>query len=461
MQKQPNLSFQILMINFLLVLIFSGCRKEFETSKSNTAFVSASLVASKPNILFIIGDDVGYEIPTCDGGQSYSTPNIDKIAQNGMLFTQCHSSPMCAPSRVSLLTGKYNFRNYTGWGYLSTDQKTIANMLSDAGYATCYAGKWQLDGGYNSIVTFGWQKSCVWLPFLHADERMEGSRYKSPKIYQDGKYLPDSSTLNKFADDIFTSYLLKFMDSANNLKKPFFAYYSMNLCHKPFSPTPDDPEYANWDFANFKSNKKFFPSMVKYMDKKVGQIINHLRLNNILPNTVVIYVADNGTANDITSLFNGAYVTGGKGETNELGTNVPLLIRWNNKVPAGVINNSLISFTDFLPTLADIAGTSRPSNYGALDGTSFYSTLTSGDTSASRKSIYNSYVISPSVNPWVRWVQNDSYKLYDTNSSTKTFKFVKISKGEPDSPPLKNADLTPEEKAIKTNFKSVLQSYHE
>src|SRR4051812_3966625 len=179
----------VLFLNLVFIVGLTGCQKDFETIKNNdiNSQSSSSAVVSKPNILFIVGDDVGFEVLTCDGGQSYSTPNIDKLAKNGMLFTQCHSSPMCAPSRVSLLTGKYNFRNYTKWGYLSTDQRTLANMLSDAGYATCYAGKWQLDGGYNSIKTFGWQKSSVWLPFLYSDERAEGSRYKSPKVYQDGK----------------------------------------------------------------------------------------------------------------------------------------------------------------------------------------------------------------------------------------------------------------------------------
>ena len=83
----------------------------------------------KPNIIFIVGDDIGYKSLSCDGGNLYSTPNIDKLAQQGMRFTQCHAAPTCTPSRVMLLTGKYNFRNYTQWGYLDRNQKTLGNMF--------------------------------------------------------------------------------------------------------------------------------------------------------------------------------------------------------------------------------------------------------------------------------------------------------------------------------------------
>ena len=94
----------------------------------------------KPNIILIMGDDIGYEVPTCNGGQSYETPNIDWMAKNGMRFTQCHSSPFCAPSRWMLLTGKYNFRNFDHYGILGTDQRTIANMLHDNGYTIAVYG---------------------------------------------------------------------------------------------------------------------------------------------------------------------------------------------------------------------------------------------------------------------------------------------------------------------------------
>ncbi|HEX5151338.1 MAG TPA: sulfatase-like hydrolase/transferase, partial [Parafilimonas sp.] len=102
----------------------------------------------KPNIILILADDIGYKSLTCNGGNLYSTPNIDKLAKQGMRFTQCHASPSCSPSRHLLLTGKYNFRNYIEWGKMDPNEKTIGNMLKDAGYKTGFFGKDQLDGGW-------------------------------------------------------------------------------------------------------------------------------------------------------------------------------------------------------------------------------------------------------------------------------------------------------------------------
>src|SRR5205809_5750413 len=117
-----------------LIFILFSCRKQFSeqafSSKSNNRFLS-----SKPNIIIILGDDVGYEVPAYTGGQSYSTPNIDYMAAHGLQFTHCNGAPMCSPSRFMLLTGKYNFRNYfdNSWGDLGLDQRTIANMMRNAG----------------------------------------------------------------------------------------------------------------------------------------------------------------------------------------------------------------------------------------------------------------------------------------------------------------------------------------
>lgn len=441
-----------------IIIICHGCRKSFEITANVSSIHNLSDVISKPNILLIIGDDVGYEVPTFNGGQSYTTTNLDKISRNGMRFSQCHGSALCAPSRITLLTGKYNFRNYTEFGYLSPEQKTIANMLGDQGYATCYTGKWQLSGGDNFIKAFGWNNYSVWLPFLLEHENQEGSRYKSAKIYQDGGYMPDNFSLGKYSDDIFSEYLMKFMDSVYSLQQPFFAYYSMILCHAPFSPTPDDPEYATWDFAGMEGDPVYFPSMVKYMDKKIGQILQHMLQRGMLQNTVVMYLGDNGTPPFITSLYNGVSITGGKGQINELGTNLPFVTFWNGRVVRNIENNALINLTDFLPTLADIAGIPRPIDYGPLDGISFYPLLrSSGDTSAKRNTIFNSYCVAPVNHPWRRWVQNENYKLYDTNRTYKAYKFVKIGKCQPDSAPLEN--LTDEEKILSAEFRDILRSY--
>ena len=436
----------------LLVIFFENCKKDFETTVNTGIEKNDALARTKPNIIFIVGDDIGYEIPTIDGGKSYSTPNIDKLAQDGMRFTQCRSAALCSPSRFMLLTGKYNFRNYSIWGIMDTSQRTIGNMLKDAGYATCYAGKWQLDGGDASIRKFGFDRYSVWLPFKICPEEAEGSRYKSAKMYQDGGYLPQEFTDNKYSEDMLSDYVLHFMDS--NKTKPFFIYYAMILCHKAFSPTPDDPEYASWVADPFVSDTAYFPSMVKYMDKKIGMIVDKIKSLGLDDNTAIFYIGDNGTPKYITSLFKNKSIPGGKGSTIDYGIHVPLICKWPGKIAPGTINGSLIDFTDFLPTFAGVANISVPL-YGILDGKSFYPQL-KGRIGTPRSSIFTHFnpLTCGGHDNLVRYAQDSSYKLYETGE------FYRFSKDINEENPLADSALTTKQKQVKQNLQNVLNSMH-
>ena len=446
-----------LLIFFTLFFFSSGCKKDLNAKSSDASSLDNTTASKKLNVLILLSDDVGYEIPTCDGGQSYLTPNIDKLARNGRLFTQCHSSPKCSPSRQMLLTGKYNFRNYVDWGYLDPSNKTIGNMFRDARYATCYTGKWQLGGGDSSIRTFGFQRYSVWQPF-NVSAKDEGNRYKGATIYQDGAYLPEQVTSNKYSEDEFTAYLLSFIDSVTALREPFFAFYSLINCHSPFQPTPDDHKYQTWDTT--KSDKKFFPSMVQYHDKKIGEIISHLDSLGLLRNTLILYFGDNGTNTQISSQFNGFTVNGGKGETNEPGTNVPLIAYHKGTIPAGTVSNVLIDFTDFFPTLKEYAHILHLSGgYGKKDGISFAPALTL-DIDTTRTFIYDSYSIDPAKKPFVRWTQNATYKLYDTGSGPQAGQFVRIKKEKPDSDPIPDSSLTRKQRQIKSEMLKELKKYN-
>src|SRR4030095_14073673 len=117
------------LLYWVTLLFLSACQKVTQPVNANLS-TNYEQATSHPNIILIVGDDVGYEIPACNCGQSYSTPNLDNMAAHGRRFTQCHASPVCSPSRFALLTGKYNFRNYTKWGYMDPlINKTIGNML--------------------------------------------------------------------------------------------------------------------------------------------------------------------------------------------------------------------------------------------------------------------------------------------------------------------------------------------
>ena len=441
---------------FLSTLFFAGCTKSTELKAVNAESLSASnslaAATGKPNVVLILGDDIGHDVPTSYGGESYQTPNIDMMGQIGMRFTQVYSSPLCSPSRVAIMTGKYNFRNYDEWGVLDPAARTFGNIMKDAGYATYVAGKWQLDGGDASAHGFGFDDYSLWNPIK--DSVKAGEHYKDPTIYEYAQFLPGSYTKGKYGDDIFTDRILNFIDQ--NKANKFFVYFPITLCHSPFSPTPDDPEFAAWDTRGGHSDTSFFPSMVKYMDKKIGVIIDKLKADGVYNNTIIIFVGDNGTPDDIYSMYNGQLVQGGKSRSTQAGTNVPMTVVWPNRIAGGQLNDNLIDFTDFLPTLADIAGTTVTSSYGIVDGKSFYKQLI-GRSYVPRDWVFNHY--QPNTNSGndilLRWVQNKTYKLYD---SIGTFYNVVLDPDE--KSPIKNRNLTPEEKQTKKQFQQVLSTMH-
>lgn len=441
-----------------IILTLAACTKDF-TDKANNSLTSQknnfiSGTAAKPNIIMIIADDYGYELPTFTGGQSYSTPTLDYMAANGIQFYQAYSHPDGFPSRLACYTGKYNFRNYIRWGYLPPSEKTIANMLHDnAGYKTCFVGKWQCDGGDTAIHRAGYDSYSVFLPFAYSDQR-EG-RYKNPLIYQNGNYLPSTQTNGKYSEDFFSDYLCNFIDS--NKTTPFFAIYANNLVASDFSPTPDDPAFPTWD-PNNPEDKTFFPGMVAYQDKMVNKILQKLRADGIENNTCIIFFGDNATSKKIKSQYNGATRNGGKNLTNKRGTQTPLVVYWPARILPGQRKSTLIDFTDFLPTLADIAGIPRPTNYGTLDGTSFYDNMVGNRIVKDRTWVFAHWDNSPNdTKVPIRYVNDANYKLYDSLQGNK---FYNVKKDAEEKNPIPDDQLTTQEKIIKANFRAVLDTMH-
>lgn len=418
-----------------------------------TQNLQSSAQSKKPNIIFILSDDIGYKVLSVNGSQSYNTPNLDSMAQQGMNFTECHATPLCSPSRVMLLTGKYNFRNYTAWGIMDTGQKTIANMLKDAGYTTGCFGKWQLDGGDASITKFGFDSYCVWNPFDTAN--YYGYRYKNPVLYTHKSFISDSLTQNKYGEDIVVDSLLNFIQ--NNRSKPFFIYYPMLLAHPPFQPTPDDTAFASWNFPK-KSDTSFYTSMIEYMDKKIGDVINKLKQLGLSKNTIIIFTGDNGTPAEITEQTIDGDDIGGKDSTTEAGTHVPLIIDCPKIIKPGSVNNDLIGFTDFLPTLAHAAGIPVPANYGTLDGVDFYPRL-KGNPGTPRDWLFYDFDPHPGIDSLKRWAQTKEYKLYDTSlfNSNRPFYDIITDPNELDSIP--HNMLTSDEISIKQKLLQVINSY--
>lgn len=366
-------------VGLLWAVAFAPCR------------VPAEGVAGKrPNIVLILADDMGYECLGCYGSASYKTPVLDELAQNGVLFRNCHAQPLCTPSRVKIMTGKYNFRNYTEFSSLPPGQQTFANLLHEAGYATCIAGKWQLGGDKKSLAEFGFDEYCLWQLFSYP-VKARGPRYADPKINQNGVVL--DHTDGKYGPDVFCDFVNDFMVRKKN--QPFFVYYPMVLTHTPFVPTPDSPD---WNAERNKQSPAYFKDMVEYTDKLVGKIIKKLDAMGVRENTLILFVGDNGTSTQIRSkMIDGRVVKGGKGLTTDNGTHVPLIANWSGTAATGAVCDDLIGFESFLPTLVQTAGVSLPF---ASDGVSFLPQIR-GEQGAPRDWLFMYASLKhPTVNRW-------------------------------------------------------------
>lgn len=410
-----------------------------------TSNISSKKTEQLPNIVLIMADDMGYECLGVNGSTEYKTPNLDRLASEGIRFEHCYSQPLCTPSRVKIMTGQFNYRNYEDFGYLNPNQKTFGNLLKDAGYATCIAGKWQLNGlnknnegnqDVNRPFHFGFDEYCLWQ--LH-HQKKDGERYADPLITQNGKDLPRNSEL--YGPQIFADFISDFID--RKAGKPFFVYYPMVLVHDPFVPTPDSPEWLD-SSRRYENDTAYFADMMAYTDKIIGQLEASLREKGVWENTLFIFTADNGTNVSIVSSTNYATVKGGKGSSKNTGNHEPFIVSWPKKMAGKRVSESLISFADVLPTLCEAAGI-EPSKY-VTDGKSILRAITGNNEI--QDEIFIHY--SPRWGNFKsnRWVMNGGYKLYRDGS------FFNTTTDTLEKQPL--LILSEKEQLIKMKFQSVL-----
>jgi len=339
----------------------------------------------RPNILLIMADDLGYECLGAYGGRSYRTPNLDALAASGLRFDNCFSTPKCSPSRVTILTGRYTVRTTMKWGHIPTHEITFGHVLQQAGYATALAGKWQLGRIVDDperVQRFGFQKSAVWA--WH-----EGPRYWQPMIYRNDKLMMDVK--DRYGPEAYTDFLIEFME--RNRDRPFLAYYPMCLPHYPKrnEPVPKDRPHLT------------FAEMVNSMDAMVGKLVDALDRLELCDRTLILFTADNGSPTSEVSLLGDRRVKGGKAKLTDNGTRVPLIANWPGTVPAGKTNDDLIDFTDFLPTLADVAGAKLPADV-VVDGRSFAAQLR-GEKGNPREWVFTEW-------SGKAWVRDKRWKLY-------------------------------------------------
>ena len=411
--------------------------------------LSCAVSAKPTNIVLIMADDLGYECIGANGGTSYQTPVLDTIAKTGVRFEHCYAQPLCTPSRVKIMTGKYNFRNYKHFGVLVPDQITFANLLKNFGYATCVVGKWQLGGGPDQPRKFGFDEYCLWQHLRgRTDEQGHDTRYENPQLEINGE--PFEYQSGEYGPDVVSDYACDFIDRHKD--EPFFLYYPMMLTHCPFVPTPDSDD---WDpsspgSSEYKGDVNYFPDMVAYMDKMIGKIHNCLERKGLLHNTLVIFTGDNGTDEPVVSMFNERKVAGAKGRMTDAGTRVPLIVSWPGTAVPGVISD-LVDFSDILPTLCHTAGYDIPGSL-QLDGKSFLPQVL-GRKGEPRDWIYIWYSRSGRRGSAQVFARTREYKLYQDG------RFYHIPNDYSESNDLNNNDLNPKVQQILDKLQSVLDQY--
>ncbi|MFB3132915.1 MAG: sulfatase-like hydrolase/transferase [Rhodothermales bacterium] len=401
----------------------------------------------RPNIILIMADDLGYEALGVNGSTSYHTPNLDALARDGMRFTRCYSTPLCTPSRVQLMTGKYNFRNYIGFGLLDPKERTFGHLLRDAGYRTAIVGKWQLYGnerqrelagrGGSLPGQAGFDEHSLW----QVKER--GWRFKDPHLDVTGR--PVQTYPGAYGPDKFVDYIGDFLERHRD--QPFFLYYPMVLTHDPFRPTPDHPAYDTLDPAGV-NDTTYFADNVAYMDKIIGRIVGQLDRLGLRENTLLLFMGDNGTDRDVVSRVGDRRIRGDKGHPTEAGTHVPMIANWPGVIDPGAVNDNLIDFTDFLPTFIEAAGLEAPEE-GVSDGLSFYRQLV-GTADTTRAWVFCHYAPRWGRFAPRRFVHDTDWKLYGDGT------FYHVATDPEEQHPVADEALTDDARQVKERFQAVL-----
>jgi arylsulfatase A len=404
--------------------------------------------AKRPNVVLIMADDFGYECLGSSGSLDYETPVLDRLAAEGVRFEQFHAQPICTPTRVKLMTGQSNRRNYQRFGLLPRDQITFAHLFRDAGYRTCIAGKWQLGREPDAPQHFGFEEALLWQHTRPRAWEGHDTRYANPRFEHNGK--PVDHGNGAFSADLLCRFITDFID--RNRDVPFLVYYPMVLTHCPFSPTPDS---TAWDpdslgSTSYKGDPRHFASMVRYVDKTVGRIDAHLRMLGLRENTLLMFIGDNGTDKPIVTRMTFGEVAGGKGSLTDAGTRVPCVVSWPGTIKAGHVVSHAADVSDILPTICEAASILPPAEL-PLDGASLLANL-HGEEQPHREAIYVWYARDggPQGKAFARTA---SYKLYADG------RFYHVAADRLEQQNVADQQLTDEVVAIRAQLQQQLDRY--
>ncbi|MFC2124346.1 arylsulfatase [Bacteroidota bacterium] len=382
-----NMTVRILFIATISILIAS-C-KERVTEK-------------KPNIIYIMADDLGIGDLGCYGQEIIKTPNLDKLAEEGIRFTQHYAgNTVCAPSRCALMTGKHmghaevrgnkQAPNHGQWP-ITNETVTVAELLKTAGYRTAMIGKWGLG---NQDTPGAPLKQGFDYYFGYLDQVLAHNYYpeyllrNDEKVVLDNKvfYLPEDHWTRglggyaenkvEYSHDLFTTDALQYIEE--NQDQPFFLYIPYTIPHNNGEALENEkqevPDFGLYENEDWPKERKGYAAMISRMDRDIGIIMKKLSDLEMLENTLVIFTSDNGPMPDVefTEYFNSnTNYRGGKRFLYEGGIRVPMIASWKGRTPAGSQSDHISAFWDFLPTVCEVTGIPIP-DY--IDGISFLPSL--------------------------------------------------------------------------------------
>ena len=393
-------------------------------------------VPAKPNIVFILADDLGFAEIGANKADHYKTPNIDSLAKTGIRFNHFYTAPLCGPSRALILIGRYAFRSGAVTqdacaSIIRTGEKAevmIPTVLKKAGYTTAMIGKWgQLlpsgdaaQWGFDHMMSFKasgiyWNKTAAasWVKKYGLDSEKfgEGGVRANPGPYNiDEKKLKMADA--EYMPDLMHNNAIDFIKA--NKDKPFFLYYSMSHVHSQILPTPDSaPPAPGTDAARYA---QVYNDNVTYMDKLIGKLLAELDRLKLRDNTVIFFMGDNGTAKAASDLatIGGRRLIGQKGGMEEGGGLVPFIISWRGVTPAGKLNENFTDASDLLPTFAEIAGAPLPRNR-IIDGKSLLPQI-KGETKSPRTWVFTQLGENFHVRE-AGWKLNQAGQLFDMKNA--------------------------------------------
>ncbi len=393
-------------------------RREFLAASAAASAGRAAPSSRRPNILLILTDDQGYGDLGIHGNDKIRTPNIDRLAREGVQFTQFHVSPVCSPTRSSLMTGRYNYRTgvvdtYLGRSMMYPEEVTLAEMLGAAGYQTGIFGKWHLGDNYPlRAIDQGFHRAVV----------HKGGGLGQPSAFPDGAGYFDPILLDDgaprrhkgYVTDIFTDEALGFIESNRN--RPFFAYVATNAPHTPLEIA--DTWVEPYRKAGLDEQTARIYGMVTNLDENIGRLLAKLNELGLEQDTIVVFLTDNGPQQ---RRYN-AGMRGLKGSVYEGGIRVPCFFRWPRLARPGSRIDRLAAHIDLAPTLLEASGVPVPKD-AAVDGRSLLPLMGGGEAVWPDRTLFFQWHRGDEPQPWrqcaardQRWKLVDGKELYDLDN---------------------------------------------